>query len=488
MERTEVEKRVSDLKSLIKKTLAGQKYETTLKLVSLCARILYDTNIYYMDQELEQVLRQIAFAILPSEACTNNMAAVDSDTVLFYDGFGLDNRGLAKIYLKALGEKKKICYVTYQNRSQEIPEILNMIRSFGGSAYFLEAGEKSSQIHQLNAILKQSNAEHFFLYTNPDDVVATTLLYRYEGLLKRYQINLTDHAFWLGAGCIDVCIEFRDYGGSVSSEYRHIPQGKITLLPFYPNIERSQSFQGFPFPVKPDSKVIFSGGALYKTLGKGNKYYEIVDYLLSKHEQAVFWYAGTGDDSQMKKLMAKYPDRLFLTPERKDLFQVLQNCYFYLSTYPICGGLMYQYAACAGKAPLTLRAGGTNDGFLLNQDALGIEFESMEDLKREIDRFMEDEDYAARKNAEMINCVISQEAFQQELLHILASGSTSLRLNYKHMDTEAFRQIYLERITSQRLNRYYAARDMVWFMLPYFPVQFLMGAYHKVCKKIGFIR
>ena len=33
----------------------------------------------------------------------------------------------------------------------------------------------------------------------------------------------------------------------------------------------------------------------------------------------------------------------------------LEKSYFYLSTYPICGGLMFQYAASAGKVPVTLK-------------------------------------------------------------------------------------------------------------------------------------
>ena len=46
---------------------------------------------------------------------------------------------------------------------------------------------------------------------------------RYAGHMKRYQVNLTDHAFWLGTYAFDYCLEFLDFGAIVSREYRHIP-------------------------------------------------------------------------------------------------------------------------------------------------------------------------------------------------------------------------------------------------------------------------
>lgn len=68
-------------------------------------------------------------------------------------------------------------------------------------------------------------------------------------------------------------------------------------------------------------KRLFSGGALYKTFGGENKYYDIIDNILKKYKEVVFWYAGSGDDSKLKELMKKYPGRIFHTLERNDLFK-----------------------------------------------------------------------------------------------------------------------------------------------------------------------
>ena len=77
-----------------------------------------------------------------------------------------------------------------------------------------------------------------FFYSLPDDVVGTTVMHFYDGYLMRYQINLTDHAFWLGSYCIDKCIDFRNYGAKISYEYRKIDSKKIVIIPFYPSINQ----------------------------------------------------------------------------------------------------------------------------------------------------------------------------------------------------------------------------------------------------------
>ena len=152
MERIKVEKIVHDIKKCIQKALLKEQYATALDLVSQCANILYNTNIYYTDSDLEQVLKQTAKKLLPCESCANIAATTDAETLLFYDGFGLDNRGLAKIYLRALVGEKKIHYVTYKSRAQQIPGILNIVQASGGSVSFLEKGNKIDQIRQLDEV------------------------------------------------------------------------------------------------------------------------------------------------------------------------------------------------------------------------------------------------------------------------------------------------------------------------------------------------
>ena len=51
-----VEDIVSDLKKSANKAYEKNKYDEALSLVSICASVLYQTNIYYRDDDLEELI------------------------------------------------------------------------------------------------------------------------------------------------------------------------------------------------------------------------------------------------------------------------------------------------------------------------------------------------------------------------------------------------------------------------------------------------
>lgn len=468
-----VEDIVSDLKKSANKAYEKNKYDEVLSLVSICADVLYQTNIYYRDNDLEELVEKVA-----ENVCTKPSNYRHDDKVcLFWDGFGLNDRGLAQIYLKALGKTQKIIYVTYEDRKDQIPDLKLILEKDGNQYLFIDRKKSSysKQIKQLEKIIKEYMPSSFFFYSVPDDVVAIPIMYSCEGLFKRVQINLTDHAFWLGAGCIDKCVEFREYGASVSTVYRKIEADKIRIIPFYPMLHEEREFQGFPFEVKEGQKVVFSGGALYKTLGANNLYYKVVDRLLEKNSDVIFWYAGSGDDSEMKKLIKKYPGRAYLTAERSDLFQVLKHCTFYLSTYPLCGGLMYQYAAKAGKVPVTLVSDEVTDGFLLNQNKLNIEFRNVDEMFVEIEKLLNDSSYVKKRENEMVNAVISEDSFNVKVAKIFSDDKPNI--SYPYIDTTSFQQWYLDTLTKQDVERLLVRKSAVGVGVKYYPGRFLSGGY-----------
>lgn len=110
------------------------------------------------------------------------------------------------------------------------------------------------QVQEFAEILNEVRPASFFFYSTPNDVVGTTILNLYRKRMNRFQINLTDHAFWLGARCIDKCIEFRDYGASISVNERKISKDKITKLPFYPIIDNNKNFKDIRFILKKARK------------------------------------------------------------------------------------------------------------------------------------------------------------------------------------------------------------------------------------------
>ena len=185
----------------------------------------------------------------------------------------------------------------------------------------------------------------------------------------------------------------------------------------------------------------------------------------------------------MDRLIQKYPNRVFLTPERSDLFQVLKHCYLYLSTYPVSGGLMFQYAASASKVPITLRQGSVTDDFLISQSKLKIQFDNMELLLRELDQLLEDPEYAQTRGEIVKNSVITEDAFENAVEKVLGDKNTGFSIEYKKTETEKFRQNYLERLDSKALSMLMAEKDS-WALTTVFPKMFLKGAWIKLASRI----
>ena len=483
MEYNKILEIVEKLKVSIQREMNKKHWENALRLIKSTANFLYASNLYYADSFLEQKIEYITKVLEMKQTGTMN-----NNVAFFYDGFGLNNRGLARIYLEAICNSKKVIYITYGKAKNRIPNLIRIVESHGGEVVYLNERTIIDNILSLNAIIKNFRPKHFFFYSFPDDVIGVSALYFCEGYQIRYQINLTDHAFWLGAIPIDICIEFRDYGAYISNEYRGIPKNKVVCIPYYPIIDSNCMFEGFPFEVKKQNTIVFSGGALYKTLGENNVYYDIVRYILSTHKNTIFWYAGSGDASEMNKIILEFPGRAFLTKERTDLYATISNCTFYLSTYPICGGLMFQYVARAGKIPVTLTNSNESDDFLLNQKTLGIEFNDVNELYREIDKLILDVSYRTRKEKEISNAVIKPETFNTLVNKLLAGEYDFIQnLGFNHINTEDFRRIYWNRMNEKRINEILASKDSM-IILKYLPRRYLAGVISKVIDRINGIK
>ena len=474
-----VKKIVSKIKRAINEKICKQAFDTALELISLVASLLYMTNIKYVDEELEKSLKKIASSIKINDL---NTLMLKNDTILFWDGFGINDRGLVQIYLLALCKVKNVVYVTYEDRKDQLPDVDRILNQYNAKKKYIKRDKKSilNMIAQLDAIVGEFLPQKFFFYSFPDDVVATTLLYAYEGIITRYQINLTDHAFWLGAGCCDICINFRSYGAIISKEYRGISEEKNVIIPFYPIVHRERAFQGFPFEVKSGQKIMFSGGALYKTQSEDNRYYIMVDHILSKYQNVIFWYAGTnGDDTKLKEILERYPDRAFHTEERTDLFQVLEHCNVYLSTYPMCGGLMFQYAAMAGIVPVTLKHGNISDDFLIDQESLNVEFSSEDELFDEIDKLLLDSEYAEKRREIMQKSVISPNVFELELQKCIEGQNSDVFITrYEHIDTSEFIRWYLTRLSKIDIDILTVRRKGIGAAIKYHPISFFRGGFN----------
>ncbi|MBR1796756.1 MAG: hypothetical protein IJ757_01885 [Clostridiales bacterium] len=475
-----VEDVVGKLKRITETSIRKENYRKALDAITAAAFILEEYNQYYVDEKLEEYVKTIAKALVVPTYGPNEG---DPSTILFYDSFGFDVRALALVYMHALSELGyRVIYVTKIESKDSQPELHEAVKGGNVVWHYVSYENREQEVKDIAALFEQYQPEKAFLYSTPDDATAMAVFYAYEGIVERFKINLTDHAFWLGHDVFDYNLEFRNYGACVSVKYRGVPESKEIIMPFYP-YHRPQKFQGLPFDAE-GKKIVFSGGSLYKTLGDPqNRFYVIVQKLLEKHEDLIFLYAGTGDEGEIDKLKTLFPGRVYRIDERTDLFELMEHCTIYLNTFPFIGGLMMQFASDAKKVPLTLKsdeARDENKEILLDQDS--IEYDDVDSLVEEADRLLTDEEYRTIRGEKLKADLISPEDFASELQNALTKHRTRYEVQIKDTDTAEFRKQYMVRFSDKTFRRVIASGNKKT-LIPDFPDLFVKKAYNKIVKK-----
>ncbi|WP_300673880.1 hypothetical protein [Soonwooa sp.] len=332
------------LKKSLKKSIKKKNYDLALRLVELSAHLQYNYcfNESWYDKDLEDSLKQIADLHLPTQIVTP-----DKDVVLFYDYFGYDYRGLTQQYLRALQRLNKKIILVFENEDRHYKNeaILAEINDYENKEiYYLEGQDRIEKSKCLLKIIASTKPESILMHLIPWNTIAYMAFYKVKGT-KRYQINLTDQAFWLGTDITDINLGFRSYGLNLSEQYRNIPSNKNRLLPYYPILSKT-SFQGFDFDTT-GKKIIFSGGALYKMLGNNLEFFETIQELLNVDENLIFILAGSGNTDSITKFIEdnNLKSRIYLIGDRYDLFEIMKRVDYYIATFPFAGGLITQIAA-----------------------------------------------------------------------------------------------------------------------------------------------
>lgn len=441
------EKEILKFSRAVEKALRKDDFNGAMAALELCAELRYRENQIIYDRELEEKLSQL---VDKAGACLQNRDDCDDRTVLFYDGFGLDHRGLSYIYVRALVKLKyKVILVLDGRHETSAEKMETLVRESRGEVYYLRNRSYDHWCREFAEIVAKHRPANAFLYSSPYDTAAMVSFGRFQGKIRSFLVNSTDQEYWLGTDVTDYIIEFRDFGASISKEYRNIDPGRLIKLPFYPYVDESMEFMGYPFPYRGDMVVIFSGGQLYKTRDENQTYYRIVQYVLEKHPNVVFWYARGGPCEELEALQEKFPGRVFHTKERSDLLQVLKHCDIYLNTYPISGGLMMQYSALAGKLPVGLRTiAGEADDFLIDQEQHRVFSDTVDELQEELDRLITDPSYRQSRNDEMRGgTVISESEFTEQLKQIIEKQCSDYPIRWKHYPIQELIEVY------NRINR-----------------------------------
>jgi len=469
-------KRVYDdynkLKKIAKRYVHQNNYERALETIFFACGFMYTMNQIYQDDVLEEMVKVIAKKSMRVQKIEKN----DCQTVLYYDSFGNVNRGLTKIYLEAIKSLGyKIIYITFKKYQGVLDDLLRYTQQ--ENIYFVEGKKLLDQMQFLVNIIAGTGAAHVLLYMTPDDVTAVGAFSLFEDR-TRYQINLTDHAFWLGSSISDVVINFREFGAKVCKTLRGIPEEKLVYLPYYP-CEVESMFQGLPFGQK---KFIFSGGSLYKTESIDNQYYKLIDKILSRNTEIYFIYLGNGDARKILQLKRKYSDRVIFDTERMDFYEIMKRCTLYLSTYPYNGGLMTQYSLLAGKLPITLICQDIEAELTIHHDETIWNFDNIEQCYNEIEKLIKDDVYREKREKDLQRFLVDKEQFTKELQHILLKQKAQREVEYEIPNAKGFSRIPLENYSGLKYDRLFF-RQKGLFMVYFFPIKYTLGMIEMIHEK-----
>lgn len=468
------------LKKIVKDNVNNHNYDVALTAAKLLSSIYYDYNQIYTDQELEDKLLIIRDNILNKQEYDT-----DKKSVFFYDGFGLDLRGWAASYVRALsGLGYFVIYSCPKSQEGKIPHIISELNSDSSEVIYID--NKSKMIDKtkyIDFIFKKYKPCTAFFYTTPWDVEAAIAFSNNKSTTK-IQIDLTDHAYWIGTNAFDYILESREMGASLALFQRGVAREKIIKNDCVPYINNDICDTGLPFDITKE-EYIFTGGSLYKTLGDKNLlYYKTVRHILDKFKNIIFLYAGSGDSSEIEKLQIDYPQRVYIINEVSYFFELIKNCILYINSYPMFGGLMMRYAALANKVPITLKHDNDSDGLLINQDSLGIEFENYDEYISEIDKLLLDEVYRHEKEILLRNSVYDEKMFADELELIIKEHKSKTKFEkINEYDTSKFRREYKNRYNKNRLYESIANKNNIC-LIKYFPKEFAIRCILKLKEKL----
>lgn len=487
----DIEKVYNKTKRLAFRSFVRGNYNDSLNYIKLCAKIAYDIGFIYCDDELDLLIEQISDEVIPSITidCYDNK-------FVFYDYYPNDNRGVSQQYLRALiANKVEFLYIVENYVEDKTKSIINEVSNYDGGELFV-IDNKLSYIDKAlmvySRIVKYSPSKAL-LHLLPWSVTACLVFSKVKELV-RYQINLTDHAFWLGKRCFDYVLEFRDYGAIISMERRMIGSDKLIKLPYYPIVVEND-FQGFPYEKKTGDVLLLTGGSYYKTFGENFKFYSILKDLLIKNPCLVVFFAGSGDSSYINNFIHDngFENRLFLLGDRTDLLQVLYQVDIYLGTYPIGGGLMTLYAAIAGK-PILAYADQRNklayvENLLYDISAdLSISNSSLDLFYNEAYKLITDEDYRAFVASKTRGKVIRNDEFVELFKQKVIKNNIDEYFSKFEIDYDYCLDLYLDIESSyyhfipKSIIKTLGIRSV--FMYPNWSIPYILDNFKFMCGKI----
>lgn len=424
-------------------------FAEALNTIAGAAYIAYLTNWRYEDSRLETALKTISTSLLP---VVKPSSASVGKRIVFFDSWGLDARGLSLQYIRALNaiESSILFICESRNEAASIGLREELARGRNTQIIYLDSVrqevEKARRIH---SAIENFQPTQILMHMTPWATGAITALHAFPDT-PRYQINLTDHAYWLGTSCSDYSIEFRSYGLTVSQEKRGILPDRTILNPYYP-IVQDQHASTLP-ERKSGEVVVFTGGAFYKFYGRQGYFFSLISDILEEHLNVVVWIAGSGRVTMLEQRLRRYLDtgRVKIIGDRQDINAVFKACDMYLSTYPVTGALMAQLAA-ANSVPILsftsvdLVANRLED-IIGNENVPEITCTDVLAFRQRATTLVKDAEKRAAAATLTKDAMHGRTEFERRIAIILTQGESHLPYASKlpNIDYGAFTSMYLE--------------------------------------------
>lgn len=429
-----------------------KNYDECLKYIRYAAECMYAINNIYADGALENLLKSVGDIHFKQQ----QVQPIKGRFVIL-DTKGSDNRGLTQQYLRAMMRNSyEFRLITLRSDVDAFSNTIKEIRDYGDKGDFeYIAGSNLTNLEitrKVIDLIATFRPEAVFLHLMPYDCISLMAINALKGI-DYFNINLTDHAFWMGSGYIDYNIEMRPYGKTVSVEKRGLKEEQEIEMPFYPIIDKNPvPFAGFP-EMPEDAVVVFTGGAPYKMMGENDFFFKnIINDILNISEKVYVLVAGFWPDSLEFKEKLKFidaKDRIFNIGIRRDIQEVFAHCDIYLGTYPLMGGLMSQYAAYFSKPIVCLLPKGPSEfsrveSFVNHFDNGVHTFERYDDCIDYAKRLVLDPEYRKQCGDKLVNSIMTEEIFAVRFERMIRDRKLSMGFKEVGIDYDGVSDLYVE--------------------------------------------
>lgn len=436
------------LKSHASISIKKKKYNTALQDIITAANWAYTFNFIYSDKQIDDLILNIGRQWLRPFTIKKTSVL----RYLFIDSHGIDNRGLTQQYIRGLMKMNvEFLFISMDASIEQQRDIRKELATYSKATTLFLNGKEPPKKRLLRAakMIEEYQPQIALGHIFPWDPLPFMLFDAAKGITI-YNINFTDHAFWIGSSIIDYNIEFRDYGMSVSLDRRGLKKEQLINLPYYPIKPLHEPFQGFPTLPK-NAVIIFSGGSFYKMMGENDMYFKMCDYLLDI-PQTVLIIAGSGNDVLLRNKIStmRNTKKVYVIGDRRDINEVFKHCDLYLNTYPLLGGLMSQYAVANAKPLLTL-------GSTINQEFSKVEglvnhfnnnvktFHNLEELIEYARHCISDPKFRQAEGLKNKKGLITEEKFNEILYQqLLGKHIDYFHWNKRYIDYQSITKIYLD--------------------------------------------